>query len=205
MSIRWRSLPRVAQKRDRRKCRAARMPARAGSYTHQYPRDGERFLVLIDNPTRIASGPFTGTTWPEAGARMGFEALIGKYAWVDEIEGWTVSVMRRRPADELAEIYGRGQDEPLGDVAFVDVDRHRGPDTSAVELFVQVAQRGEHSVTLERNGWSGAFPEIARRCSADGGWFFSVYWNIHAAGSSHRRSTGWSRPSSSLCIPLRRT
>jgi hypothetical protein len=113
---------------------------------------------------------------------MGLETTRGKYAWVDDIEGWTVSVMRRRPTDDVSQIFGRGGAVPLGGVAFADVERHRGSDTSAVELFVQVAQRDEHTVTLERNGWSGAFPEIARRCSVDGGWFFSVNWNIHAAG-----------------------
>jgi len=113
---------------------------------------------------------------------MDFETLPGKYTWVDEIEAWTVSVMRHRPTDELVEIFGRGQAEPLGDIAFADVDRQRGPDTSAIELFLQIAQRGDISVTLENNGWSGTFPEIARRCSAADGWFFSVNWNVHAAG-----------------------
>ncbi len=113
---------------------------------------------------------------------MAVDALVGKYAWVNDIEGWTVSVMRSRPTDELVRIFGRGQEVPLGDLPFADMDRHRGPDTSAVELFVQVAQLDAHSVTLEHNGWSGAFPEIARRCSSDDGWFFSVYWNVDAAG-----------------------
>ncbi|MFI7673305.1 hypothetical protein [Actinophytocola sp. NPDC049390] len=113
---------------------------------------------------------------------MSVDALVGKYSWVNQIEGWTVSVMRARPTDELVRVYGRGQEVPLGDLPFAHMDRHRSPDTSAVELFTQVAQFGGHTVTLEHNGWSGAFPEIARRCSADGGWFYSVYWNIHAAG-----------------------
>jgi hypothetical protein len=32
-----------------------------GSYMHQYPSDGERFLVVISRPDLIASGPFVGT------------------------------------------------------------------------------------------------------------------------------------------------
>ena len=32
-----------------------------GLYVRQYPADGERFLVVISNPTLTASGPFTGT------------------------------------------------------------------------------------------------------------------------------------------------
>ncbi|MFC4851928.1 DUF6461 domain-containing protein [Actinophytocola glycyrrhizae] len=113
---------------------------------------------------------------------MSVDALVGNYSWVNEIEGWTVSVMRSRPTAEVIRVYGRDQEVPLGDVPFADMDRHRGPDTGAVELFVQVVRHEQCTVTLEHNGWSGALPEIARRCSADGGWFFSVYWNIHAAG-----------------------
>lgn len=114
---------------------------------------------------------------------MAREDLLGRYAWVNEIEGWTVSVMGRRPVDEVVRIYGGGHAEPVGTVSFVATDERRGPDLDRVELFVQVFQAGEHTVTLEHNGWSGAFPEVARRCSADGGSFFSVYWNIHAAGT----------------------
>jgi hypothetical protein len=113
---------------------------------------------------------------------MSPDPLSTQYTWVNAIEGWTVSAMRHRPTDDVVGIFSRGQAESMGAFAFADVDRLRGPDTSAVELFVQVVQLGMHTVTLEHNGWSGALPEIARRCSADGGWFFSVYWNIHAAG-----------------------
>lgn len=113
---------------------------------------------------------------------MTLDALVGKYAWVNDIEGWTVSVMRRRPVDEVVQIYGGGEATPMGELVFADMDRHRGPDLSRVELFVQVLACGEHTVTLEHNGWSGAFPEIARRCSAGDAWFFSVFWNINAAG-----------------------
>lgn len=113
---------------------------------------------------------------------MDIDALISKYAWVNEIEGWTVSVMRRRSIEEVGLIYGRDEAEPMGELAFADMDQHRGPDLGGVELFVQVLVRDEHTVTLEHNGWSGSFPEIARRCSAGGGWSFGVTWNIHAAG-----------------------
>jgi hypothetical protein len=112
---------------------------------------------------------------------MTLDALIGKYAWVNRIEGWTVSVMRRRPVDEVVRIYGGGHAESMGELPFADTDRHRGPDLGRVELFLQVLTRDEHTVTFEHNGWSGSFPEIARRCS-EGGGFFSVTWNINGAG-----------------------
>ena len=60
------------------------------------------------------------------GGNVAVDALAGKYFWVNEIEGWTVSVMRSRPTDELVRIYGRGQEVPLGDLPFADMDRHRG-------------------------------------------------------------------------------
>lgn len=121
---------------------------------------------------------------------MRLDALTGKYTWVKEIEAWTVSVMRWRRIEEVVQIYGRGQAEPLGHLTFTDVDQHRGPDTSRIELFVQVFEYGEHTITLENNGWSGSCPEIARRCSAGGGTFFSVCWNIHAAGMVTQASDG---------------
>lgn len=34
----------------------------------------------------------------------------------------------------------------------------------------------------ENNGWSGSHVEIAGRCSAGGGSFFSVYWGVDAFG-----------------------
>lgn len=110
------------------------------------------------------------------------DALTGKYVWVNAIEGWTVAVMRRQSLEELIQGYGRGQAEPMGELTFVDMDQHRSTNIDHVEFFVQVLVRGEHTVTLENNGFSGAFPEIARRCSTGGGSFFSVFWNIHAAG-----------------------
>jgi hypothetical protein len=113
---------------------------------------------------------------------MELDALIGKYTWVKEIEAWTVSVMPRRPVEEVVQIYGRDQAEPMGELAFADMEHHRGSDLRRVEPFVQVLHHDEHTVTLENAGWSGSLPEIARRCSAGGGWFFSVSWNIHAAG-----------------------
>src|SRR5690242_17633418 len=100
---------------------------------------------------------------------MTIDDLVGKYAWVKEIEAWTVSVMRPRPVAEVLRIYGGDEAEPIGEVTFVDAERHRVVD----ELFVQVLEFDEYTVTLENNGYSGALPEIARRCSAGGGWFYS--------------------------------
>lgn len=114
---------------------------------------------------------------------MTLDALVSRYAWVNEIEGWTVAAMRRRPIEDVVRIYGGDDAVPVGDAVFVTMDEYRGPDLDRLEPFVQVLPVGEHTVTLEHNGYSGALPEIARRCSTRGGSFFSVYWNIHAAGA----------------------
>ncbi|WP_133906874.1 hypothetical protein [Actinophytocola oryzae] len=98
--------------------------------------------------------------------------------------------MRRRDHDEVVEIFGRGDAVAVGTAVFTELDRLRGPDPGRVEPFLQVLTRDEYTVTLEHNGWSGSFPEIARRCSADGEWFFSVCWNIHAAGMTTQAVDG---------------
>ncbi len=113
---------------------------------------------------------------------MTLDALAGTYDWVNAIEGWTVAVTGRRPVDEVVGIYGGEDAVPVGEVAFVDTDTLRGAELDRVELFVQVLDLGDHTVTLEHNGFTGAFPEVARRCSV-GGSFFSVYWNVNAAGT----------------------
>jgi hypothetical protein len=45
---------------------------------------------------------------------MTLDALVGKYAWVNRIEGWTVAVMRRLPVGEVVRIYGGGRAEAAG-------------------------------------------------------------------------------------------
>ncbi|MGQ0842227.1 hypothetical protein [Actinokineospora sp.] len=35
-------------------------------------------------------------------------------------------------------------------------------------------------MAVEPNGWAGSIPEIARRLSAGGGYFFSLYWSPSA-------------------------
>jgi hypothetical protein len=45
---------------------------------------------------------------------------------------------------------------------------------------VQISTHQHYGVAIEPNGWTGNVPEIARRASADGGHFFSVYWSPSA-------------------------
>jgi hypothetical protein len=109
--------------------------------------------------------------------------MIDKYAWVNDIEAWTVAVVSGQPADEVVRIYGGDPASPVGDYFFAQArDLQGGAYPDPLRFHLQVLSHGDHVVALENNGWSGSVPEIARRCSAHGGHFFSVYWNVNAFG-----------------------
>ena len=109
--------------------------------------------------------------------------LIGKYAWVKQVEAWTVAVVEGHATDEVIRIYGGDPDESVGDYHFAQMADLQGSGTpEPLRFHLQVLTQGRHVVAIENNGWSGSMPEIARRCSADGGRFFSVYWNVNAFG-----------------------
>lgn len=107
---------------------------------------------------------------------------VRKYAWVNGIEAWTIALISGRAADEVVRIYGGDPSRSVDELTFADLDERRAQAGDDIEFHLRVVPHGEVVVAVENDGYSGAFPEIARRCSADGGWFFSVYWNIHAAG-----------------------
>lgn len=103
--------------------------------------------------------------------------LTEKYAWADEDENlaWTVAVIDGFDADEVIRIYGGDPAQPLGQWTFDDA---WVPEDDFGEYFyVQVITHDGYVVAIEPNGWTGKVAEIARRASADGGRFFSVYWN----------------------------
>lgn len=105
-------------------------------------------------------------------------ALVEKYSWVDEIDAWILAVIRGRPVQEIVEIYGGDPRAPVGDYAFNRLHEVRlNPFAGS---FVQVFRVGEYAVALEENDYNGSEPDVARRCSADGGHFFSMFWNVNA-------------------------
>lgn len=108
--------------------------------------------------------------------------LIDKYAWVKRMEAWTVAAVEGRGADEVVRIYGGDPAGPVGDYTFAEADALDGHDPDNIQFFLQVRSHGRYVVAVEHDGYSGSLPEIARRCSAGGGQFFSVYWNINAFG-----------------------
>lgn len=105
-----------------------------------------------------------------------------KYAWVSEIEAWTVAVIADTTATDVASAYGANKESLVGDHTFGQLGDLQGPDPLELRHHVQIFEHNRHVIALENNGWSGSHPEIARRCSAKGGHFFSVYWNVNAFG-----------------------
>lgn len=111
--------------------------------------------------------------------------LIDRYAWACDFEALTVAVIHGRTADDVLRSYGADPDRPLGDFPFAQADdvRQLGNDGGESNLMILHTEAAPAVIALENNGYSGAVPEIARRCSAGGGRFFSVYWNVNAFGT----------------------
>jgi hypothetical protein len=107
--------------------------------------------------------------------------LRAKYAWADEDYdlAWTVGIFENVAADAMVALYGGKPADKLGDMTFDDAMMRRNEcfDEYAV---LQVKTDRHYAVAIEPNGWTGNVPEIARRASADGGHFFSVYWSPSA-------------------------
>ncbi|WP_309117048.1 DUF6461 domain-containing protein [Saccharothrix sp.] len=103
-----------------------------------------------------------------------------RYAWVNEIEAMTVAIVRGSTSAQVLDVYG-GNPTSVGDYPFAQLADLQGDGTD-MRFHVQFIDLDDRVVVLENNGWSGSLPEIARRCSADGGEFFSVYWNVNGFG-----------------------
>jgi hypothetical protein len=110
--------------------------------------------------------------------------MINKYAWAADVklEAWTVAVIEGGTLPEALRIYGGDPDQPVGDLTFAEVDELRPPLADHVDFYLQIFGHGGHIVAIENNGYSGSFPEIARRCTVGGGRFFSVFWNVNGFG-----------------------
>ena len=107
--------------------------------------------------------------------------LARSYLWVNEIEALTVAAIRGRTLEEVVRSYGGDPATPVGEYTFADAGAlATDPDRPAFHL--QVVERDGRVVAVENDGYSGNLPEIARRCSAGGGPFLSVYWNVNAYG-----------------------
>lgn len=110
--------------------------------------------------------------------------MLDRYAWADDdhgvgrIDSWTVAVVEGRSAEDVIRIYGGNPDRPVGECYFAQLYYLQGDERSGYKFHLQVLASGDHVVALENSGYTGNLPEIARRCSAGGGRFFSVYWSL---------------------------
>lgn len=108
--------------------------------------------------------------------------MLGWYAWANDqcagsIESWTVAVVEGRSAEDVVRVYGGDPDRVVGKYCFAQLCYLQGDERSGYKFHLQVLASGDHVVALENHGYTGNLPEVARRCSADGGRFFSVYWS----------------------------
>lgn len=102
---------------------------------------------------------------------------LERYAWADEDDdlAWTVSAVKVRSELDVVRIFG-------GEVVaeMKTFRQARVPEDEFGDWFyLRTLTAGDHVVAVENNGWSGSVPEIARCGLADGGDFFSVYWNVN--------------------------
>ncbi|RJQ82558.1 hypothetical protein D5S17_01940 [Pseudonocardiaceae bacterium YIM PH 21723] len=109
--------------------------------------------------------------------------LAGKYRWVRDIDRWTVAVASTADWRHMLLAYGADPERTVGQFEFGQIEALQGDDPDNLNYFVQLIHRGDKVVLVECNGWNGAYTDIARRCSLQGGRFFSVYWNLRTAGA----------------------
>ncbi|WP_026927087.1 DUF6461 domain-containing protein [Granulicoccus phenolivorans] len=124
---------------------------------------------------------------------MALAPLIDKYAWAEQVPAWTIAVVRGRSVADIVRNYG-GDPTPLGtwDKSGILEYQEAAPAYLSAEprttttfedgLLVQVIDAGDQVVTVEDNGFRASSAEIARECSAGGGHFLSVFWNVEGLG-----------------------
>ncbi|GLZ38619.1 hypothetical protein [Actinokineospora sp. NBRC 105648] len=108
-------------------------------------------------------------------------SLSERYRWLDDALDidWSVAVINGRTLDEVVATYGGDVSKPLGpmDYASAKTWRNQHFDDGGI---ICVRQLPGAVLVIEPNGWASSIAEIARRQSANGGHFFSVYWSPSA-------------------------
>jgi hypothetical protein len=117
---------------------------------------------------------------PEQGGTRVWDDLVAQYAWADadEPEAYTFSVISGKTEDEVIRAFG-GDPAASRLMTFAEtVDEQASHLYDDYELL-RVVTADKHVIAIEW-GYHGSIPEIARRASAEGGEFFSVYRNVNA-------------------------
>jgi len=105
--------------------------------------------------------------------------LIEQYSWIEHLDVvMTAAVIEGSTEQEVVSVYG-GDPSRSTMMTFSEAE-DAGSEKFGEYFFCQIFPHGPDVVALENNGWSGSVPEIARRASASGGRFFSVFWNANS-------------------------
>ncbi|GLZ28218.1 hypothetical protein Lesp02_04080 [Lentzea sp. NBRC 105346] len=97
------------------------------------------------------------------------------YRWIKDERYDAVTIAIAEGVSEDAVIRTYGGDPGSSNLATFDqsIGMVNGDD----DFHLQTLTAGGLVVAIENNGWTGAVAEIARRATADGGRWLSVYWN----------------------------
>ncbi|MER5604238.1 DUF6461 domain-containing protein [Streptomyces sp. NPDC002265] len=109
-----------------------------------------------------------------------WEDLVARYAWADADEpgAYTFSVIAGTTEDEVIRAFG-GDPGASRLMAFAEAADERAAHLYEDYELLRVVTVDQRVIAIE-GGYYGCIPEIARRASADGGEFFSVYRDVNA-------------------------
>ncbi|GAA4958558.1 hypothetical protein GCM10023205_21520 [Yinghuangia aomiensis] len=108
------------------------------------------------------------------------DTLVERYRWAeqDALVALTISVVAGRSEEDVVQAFG-GSTAPRRVMTFRQIgDVLAVPEAGSFHPML-IVSTGSCVVTIENTGYHGSIPEIARRASADGGRFFSAYWDMH--------------------------
>ncbi|MFF0205934.1 DUF6461 domain-containing protein [Streptomyces sp. NPDC005017] len=109
-----------------------------------------------------------------------WEDLVARYAWADadEPDAYTFSVISGKTEDEVIRAFG-GDPGASRLMTFAETADEQASHLYKDYELLRVVSADRHVIAIEW-GFHGSIPEIARRASADGGEFFSVYQSVNA-------------------------
>jgi hypothetical protein len=109
-----------------------------------------------------------------------WEDLVAQYAWADadEPDAYTFSVIAGKTEDEVIRAFG-GDPGASRLMTFAETAEEQAAHLYEDYELLRVLTVDRHVIVIEL-GYHGSIPEIARRTSADGGEFFSVYRSVNA-------------------------
>ncbi|MFF2386321.1 DUF6461 domain-containing protein [Streptomyces sp. NPDC058108] len=117
---------------------------------------------------------------PEGSDAARWEGLVAQYAWADadELDAYTFSVIAGKTEDEVIRAFG-GDPEASRMMTFSEASAEQAAHLYEDYELLRVVTVDRRVIAIEC-GYHGCIPEIARRASADGGEFFSIYRSVNA-------------------------